>query len=681
MASLFEQDIRFLKGVGEKRTKLFYKLGASTIGDLLLLYPHSYEDFCNTYPISLAPIGTPCCIKAKVCSDIKKSRISASKTIYKLKVSDGFSMMNITFFNNPYVCSKLKYEKEFLFFGRVYAKSPLREMISPKFAEYSNNQTFKPIYRQISGLTSAQIEACVKNALALLPKDIKDPIPDDIREEYSLCSLEFAIKNIHFPKSNEDLNKAKRRLIFEELLTLQLGLSLLKQQKKAPNTNIILDDHLNEFTKLLKFSLTNSQVKVINECLDDMKSKDKSMNRLIQGDVGSGKTAVACAVAYSAIKNNMQVAFMAPTEILAKQHFKFISSLFMGTGINAELLTGSVKASKKRNIKTYLQSGAIDIIIGTHALLSEDVEFKNLGLVITDEQHRFGVSQRMCLSSKSVNPHILVMSATPIPRTLALILYGDLDISIIDELPSGRQPIDTFWIDSAKRIRAFNFIKKYIDQGRQAYIVCPLIDENDNSMISACDYYNELKDTHFKGYSLGLIHGKMNSFDKQVTMDSFLSGDIDILIATTVIEVGVDVPNANIMLIENAERFGLSQLHQLRGRVGRGKDKSFCIMISDSQNEETKRRLNTMTKTHDGFKIASEDLKLRGPGDFFGSKQHGLPDLKIADLMNDINTFTEVQKASKKILNEDPDLSSKKYKILLRQVTRLFNNVNNGGLN
>lgn len=681
MASLFEQDIKFLKGVGEKRTKLFYKLGVFTIGDLLLFYPHNYEDFCNTYPINLAPIDSTCCIKAKVCSDIQKNKISPSRTIYKLKVSDGFAMMNIIFFNNPYICNKLKHGKEFLFFGRIYSKGYSKEMISPKFVEYSNSQTFKPIYKQVAGLTSAQIETCVKNALDLLPKDIKDPIPNDIKKEYNLCSLEFAIKNIHFPKSNEDLNKAKNRLIFEELLILQLGLSLLKQQKKSPNKNIVINDYLNEFTKLLNFSLTNSQTKVINDCLCDMKSKDKSMNRLIQGDVGSGKTAVACAVAYAAIKNNMQVAFMAPTEILAEQHYKSILKLFAGTGINAELLTGSVKTSKKNKIKTYLKVGAIDIIIGTHALLSEDVEFKNLGLVITDEQHRFGVSQRMRLSSKSINPHIMVMSATPIPRTLALILYGDLDISIIDELPSGRQTIDTFWIDSSKRTRAYNFIKKNVDQGRQAYIVCPLIDDNDNNMASACDYYNELKDTQFKGYSLGLIHGKMNNAEKQATMNSFLSKNIDVLIATTVIEVGVDVPNASIMLIENAERFGLSQLHQLRGRVGRGQYKSFCIMVSDSQSEETKKRLNTMRSTHDGFKIANEDLKLRGPGDFFGYKQHGLPDLKIANLIKDINTFADVQNATKKILDEDPNLSSLKYKMLHRQVTRLFNNVNNGGLN
>lgn len=681
MASLFNKDIKFLKGVGARYTELFNKLGVSSVGALLFFFPRTYEDWSNPSTISSCPINEACCVKGIVASPVKKSIIRKGMTLYKLKICDNYSTMNITYFNNPFVSKALTEGKEFTFYGKVSYRNSKKEMNSPDFKNASLSYNLRPVYHSTQGLTSKKIEACVKNALKLLPETVNDPIPEDIREKYDLVDLKYAINNIHFPASNEELEKAKRRLIFEELLILQLGLLNLKYKSREKNSMKIEKGYLNEFQELLPFPLTNAQIKAVSDCINDMSKNTAVMNRLIQGDVGSGKTAVAAALAYTVYKNNMQTAIMAPTEILAEQHYNWFSSIFSQANIKTALLTGSTSSVQKREIKELLKKGEIDIIIGTHALLTDDVEFSSLCLAVTDEQHRFGVSQRAKLASKGKSPHMLIMSATPIPRTLGLIMYSDLDISILDELPAGRQEIDTFLIDSKKRHRAFNFIKSLINEGRQAYIVCPLVEESDSNLVSAQKYFEDLSSGTFKNVSVGLVHGKMSPNEKQSIMDSFNNKNISLLISTTVIEVGINNPNSVVMMIENAERFGLSQLHQLRGRVGRGSYKSYCIMVSDAQNEEALRRFKIMKDTNNGFKIADEDLKIRGPGDFFGQKQHGLPELKIANMMTDTNILIEAQSLSSKIIDEDPLLSSQKYRGLKAEINRLFSSVGEYGLN
>lgn len=676
MASLFEKDIQFLKGVGSKRKVLFEKLKVSTIGALLRLYPRNYEDWSNFYTnIAYAPINSPCCIKATVVSPVTEHFIRRGMTLYKLRVCDENNFdIHITFFNNNFVKSKLKIGEDFLFYGIIKRNYNKYEMISPSFMSASNSIHIRPIYPQTKGLNSKQIESAVKQAFLLLPDSIKDPIPDKIRKQYNLCNLDFAIKNIHFPSDKKNLEDARRRLVFEELFLLQTGLSCMKLNNRKRNNFKISQDYSDEFWGLLPFEPTVAQKRTVSECINDMASSS-SMQRLIQGDVGSGKTAVAAALCYSVIKSGFQAAFMAPTEILAEQHFNFFRKIFEPIGIKVELLTGATPKSKKRKIKDYLEVNAIDLIIGTHALLSDDVYFSKLGLVITDEQHRFGVNQRAKLASKGNKPHVAVMSATPIPRTLAMIIYSDLDISILDEMPPGRQAVDTFLISSEKRLRAYNFIKKLINEGKQAYIVCPLVDENDSNLLSAQQYALKIQNEFFKEYRIGLLHGKMNAHEKNYIMNEFSQHNIDILVSTTVIEVGVDVPNAVVMLIENAERFGLSQLHQLRGRVGRGKDKSYCILISDNKNQDTLKRLSIICKTNDGMKIANEDLKLRGPGDFIGERQHGLPDLHIAGLIKDINILNDSKNAALDILKLDPLLSFPQHSTLRAEINRLFGKI------
>lgn len=681
MASLFNKDIRFLKGVGARYTELFNKLGVSSIGALLFFFPRTYEDWSNPYTVSSCPINETCCVKGIVASPVKKSIIRKGMTLYRLKIFDNYSTINITYFNNPFISKVLTEGKEFIFYGKVVYRNSEKDMTSPTFKESSLSYNLHPVYHSTQGLTSKKIETCVKNALDLLPETVNDPIPEDIRKKYNLVGLKHAINNIHFPVSNEELSKAKRRLIFEELLILQLGLLNLKYKTREKNSMRIKQGYLNEFAKLLPFSLTNAQINAISDCIDDMSKDSTLMNRLVQGDVGSGKTAVAAALAYTVYKNNMQTAIMAPTEILAEQHYNWFSNVFSQTNIKIELLTGSTPVVKKREIKELLKQGKIDIVIGTHALLTDNVEFSALCLAVTDEQHRFGVSQRAKLASKGKAPHMLIMSATPIPRTLGLIMYSDLDISILDELPAGRQKIDTFLINSKKRNRAFNFIKSLINEGRQAYIVCPLVEKSDSNLVSAQKYFEDLSSGTFKNVKVGLVHGKMSPREKQCIMDSFNNKNISLLISTTVIEVGIDNPNSSVIMIENAERFGLSQLHQLRGRVGRGSYKSYCILVSDAQNEEALRRFNIMKDTNNGFKIADEDLKLRGPGDFFGQKQHGLPELKIANMMTDTSILIEAQSLSSKIIDKDPLLSSQKYKGLKAEINRLFSSIGKYGLN
>lgn len=666
-----DDNIKYLKGVGEKRSAQLAKLGIFTLRDLLTFYPRHYEDWTEIVSIKDAPFGKNVCIKAFAGTPCREHIIRKGMTLYKTEVSDGESILDITFFNNKYAALKIEQGKEYLFFGKISGKGYYRQMTSPQFEEVSETDRLRPIYPQTAGINSRMIEKLVKTAFEACDK-IEDPIPKEIRNAYCLLNLEGALKNIHFPENADMLSEARRRLIFEELFLLELGMMRLKEKNRSSTAFNMAKDYTKDFFSLLPFELTNAQKLAIAEGTADM-MKNIPMNRLLQGDVGSGKTAVCAALIYNCIKNGCQSALMAPTEVLAVQHFKTLSKMYENSGIRISLLTGSTPAAEKRRIKAELKEGKIDLVVGTHAIIQKDVKFKNLALAVTDEQHRFGVNQRGTLTSKGSNPHTLVMSATPIPRTLSLIIYGDLDLSILDEMPKGRQKIETFLVDSEKRERAYGYIKKHLCEGMQGYIVCPMVEENEETELAAATrLFDELSDGFFKGFKLGLLHGKMKSAEKKAVMDSFADGETQLLVSTTVIEVGIDVPNAVIMVIENAERFGLSQLHQLRGRIGRGAKKSTCIMISDAQNDDTVHRLKTLASTADGFKIADEDLKLRGPGDFFGSRQHGLPEMKIANMMTDGEAIRETHAAAVKLLKKNPALEGEEYALLRNSVNRLF---------
>ncbi|MDD3832336.1 MAG: ATP-dependent DNA helicase RecG [Oscillospiraceae bacterium] len=678
-----DMPIRFIKGVGERRSAQFARLGVNTAGDLLRFFPRDYEDWSKVMSIQEAPYHETCCVKGTALSKPVEYRVRKGLTLYKFSVSDGTTIMKVTLFNNKYAAAKIHAGEEYLFFGQVGGDFTHREMSSPMIEPVGDGQRIRPIYPQTEGLNTRFIETAMTRCLEMLDAELdNDPLPLTIRQTHELCTKRFALLNIHFPVDSKSLAIARRRLVFEELFILQLGLLRLKGRSRSSNTTLITKDNTGEFLSLLPFSLTRAQSRTLNECIKDMQG-NYPMNRLVQGDVGSGKTAVAAGAAFTVIKNGFQAALMAPTEILAEQHFRSLTSLLEKGGIRVGLLTGSQPAAEKRRTLEALAAGNIDLLVGTHAILSSGVEFNRLGLVVTDEQHRFGVAQRAMLAAKGANPHLLVMSATPIPRTLALIIYGDLDISVLDELPPGRQPIKTYAVRSDKRERAFNYLKTHVDQGRQAYIVCPLVESGEESdLASATEYADILSQGIFKGYSIGLLHGRVKATEKDRVMSSFVKNEISILVSTTVIEVGVDVPNAVIMVIENAERFGLAQLHQLRGRIGRGRHKSTCILISDAQNEEAVRRLKVLCSTNDGFKIADEDLKLRGPGDFFGSRQHGLRDLKIADLMGgDMPLFKTAQDAARELLTADPLLKQPQNHPLAQEISRLFEQVGEHGLN
>lgn len=677
-----DTDIKYLKGVGERRAAMLSRLGVSDVNALVRLYPRVYEDWSRIKSINEAQIGEICCIKGIVGSPVRKNLIRKGLTLYKTEITDGSGIMGITIFNSRFAAEKLTEGDEFLFFGRVGGNLYRKEMNSPEIEPAEGADRIRPIYPQTHGLNSKMIEKLVRTALTECRDELVDPIPLWLREKYCLMNLPDSLWNIHFPKSPDYLEEARRRLIFEELLILQLGLEKMRSQTQKNAGAIIERDFSEEYFSHLPFSPTGAQRRAVKEAMRDMMS-GRQMNRLLQGDVGSGKTAVAAALVYSAAKNSMQSALMAPTEVLSEQHYKTFLKLFDGCSINVELLTGSDTAAQKRRKKEALKAGEIDLLIGTHAIIQSDVEFKSLALVITDEQHRFGVEQRNALGEKGKNPHLYVMSATPIPRTLALIIYGELDISILDELPPGRQKIETYAVTSELRQRAYNYVKKHLDAGRQGYIICPLVDEgeSDTELASAVKYADELQRGDFRGYTVGLMHGKMKSADKKKVMESFSNGETQLLVSTTVIEVGVDVPNAVIMVIENAERFGLSQLHQLRGRIGRGQYKSTCILITDAKNDTAQRRMKVMETTTDGFKIADEDLKLRGPGEFFGSRQHGLPEMKIADMLKDRSTLEETQRAAKEIMTRDPELSSPESTALKNEIQRLFDAVGSAGMN
>lgn len=668
-----DSNIQFIKGVGEKRAKLFNSLGIFCVDSLIHFYPRKYEDWSASKNLEAVKSGETVSIKATLITPVKEAMIRRGLTLFKCKFSDGENVISVTIFNNKYLAKSLRIYEDYYLYGKIEKSLLNFSMNSPKIEKAENILAIQPVYPAKEKLTSRSISKIMKTALDELG-EIEETLDDEIMQKYSLISLDKAIKNIHFPNSADDYLPPRKRLIFEELLTLQLGLLKLKSNKKSETALVIKDDYSSEFEKLLPFNLTNAQKRTISECLQDMKSK-YPCNRLVQGDVGSGKTAVAASLIYSVIKNGYQATMMAPTEILATQHYESLLKILAPAGINIRLLTGSTPAKEKKEIKKALFDGEIDLIIGTHALIQNDVAFKNLALVITDEQHRFGVKQRAQLAEKGEDVHTIVMSATPIPRTLGLILYGDLDISILDELPPGRQEIRTDVVDSRYHKRLYKFIKDAIARGEQCYMVCPAVEENETNIKSAEELADELANGEFKGYNLGILHGKMKPKDKEAIMKSFASGKVSLLVATTVVEVGVDVPNATIMVIENAERFGLSTLHQLRGRVGRGNKKSYCVLVSDAKGETARERLMTMKKYSDGFKIADTDLKLRGPGDFFGSRQHGLPELKIADMVEDMDTLQNAQECAKSILRNDFSLSN--HPALKKQMNKMFEKIKN----
>ena len=675
---LLETNVKFVRGVGEKRAALFKKLGVTTVRDLLYFFPRRYEDWVNVTPISGLTPGQTACVRAALAYHPSQNRTHGGTVLTRLTLTDGTGLLPVIFFNNRYVLPQLSEETEYLFYGKVEENGEGRlSMASPKFLPAEGNAYFHPVYRQTEGLSSRAVSTVVKTALTLFETALAETLDEEKRKAYRLPDLPEALRRIHFPQDFSEVEQARRRLIYDELLVLQLG--LLTRGRREDETAVpVPDTALPEFLSRLPFSPTGAQTRSIRECLDDMAGM-RPMRRLLQGDVGSGKTAVAAALIFCAARAGLQSALMAPTEVLARQHYATFLKFYEGAGVKVALLTGSTGAKARREILAALKAGDVDLLIGTHAVITPDVEFSSLALAVTDEQHRFGVNQRGALSGKGQSPHVLVMSATPIPRTLSLIVYGDLDVSVLDEKPAGRQEIDTFAVDSSFRERICRFLKKQLDEGRQAYIVCPLAQEKDDedeeekqTRLNAEKYMKELSSDVFAGYRTALLHGKMRPKEKEAVMADFTEGRTQLLICTVVIEVGVDVPNATVIVIENAECFGLAQLHQLRGRVGRSDEKSYCILISDAKSEAAKERFAVMTGTNDGFEIAKKDLELRGPGDFFGQRQSGLPEMKIADLMTDSRVMYVAQSDAKKILEDDPGLEKEEHKELAAAVSRLF---------
>lgn len=639
-------SIRQLRGIGEARAKLFEKKNINTVEDLLYFFPRAYEDRTVILPIDELSDGIETCVSARVFSPVRETRIRKNMTIYSMKAADEGGVMSVIWYNNRFVKGQFRTGDEYIFYGKVTRNHGMWEMANPIYERPDKrNYTGRimPVYPLSANITQKAVQTASAQAMEYV-SGIKEYLPAEIRSEYSLAEIKYALKNMHYPSDMNDYDVARRRLAFEELYLLQLALlekkGVSQRVKKEPFKDI---ECRREFIKSLPFQLTGAQQRVIDEICSDFVC-GKLMARLVQGDVGSGKTAVAAAAMYVAVKNGFQTVIMAPTEILAAQHFETFSEFYKDSGIKILLLTGSSK--KKKEIYRRIAEGEADIIVGTHAVIQKDVIYKNLGLVVADEQHRFGVAQRAALANKGCNPHFLVMTATPIPRTLALILYGDLDISVLDEMPPGRKPVETYAVGEGMRARVNLFMEKHIKNGSQSYVVCPLIEETQNSDLTNAGDIAKKLEQRFPEFRVGLIHGKMRPKEKDEVMERFVKHEIDILVSTTVIEVGVNVPNSNIMIIENAERFGLSQLHQLRGRVGRGKEQAYCILFSKGGTQVTKKRLETMCKSNDGFYISEQDLKLRGPGDFFGTRQHGLPELKVANLFEDVELLKKAQEAA-----------------------------------
>ena len=774
-----------LPGVGPARARSLEKLGLRTVGDLLCYYPRDYEDRTKRYAIAQAPADTPVCVSAMVAETPRLSRIRKGLELTRVKVVDGSAAMTLTFFNQSYVRDALVPGQEYIFYGRVEGDRGGRQMTNPVF-EREDRARFTgrilPVYPLTAGVSNNLLAGLAQRAVEECACQVAETLPADLLEAHDLAPAEFSCRSIHFPQDFDALARAKRRLVFEELFTLSAGLALLRQRRSGGEGPAFPACDPADFYALLPFAPTEAQRRTISECAADLTS-GRPMNRLVQGDVGSGKTAVAAACAWMAFRSGWQAAMMAPTEILAEQHCRSLSALLAPAGMRVGLLTGSMRAGEKKRVYAALEAGEIDLVVGTHALLSGPVAFRRLGLVVADEQHRFGVEQRAALAAKAntpdcppeagrrlcgegrgdsvppaangmdgvpaaacrcgeveqrvalaakantpdcppeagrrlcgegrgnsvspavngmdgvptaacrcgeveqraalaakgekkIRPHVLVMSATPIPRTLALIIYGDLDVSVIDQLPPGRLPVKTVLVGESKRQRMYGFVREQIRQGRQAYIVCPAIETDPESAAAdlkrVVEYAEGLQKQVFPDLRVGLVHGRMKAKDKDAAMAAFARGETHILVSTTVVEVGVDVANATLMIVENADRYGLSQLHQLRGRVGRGEHQSWCVLVSDNRSPETRARLKVLVDTADGFRIAEEDLKLRGPGDFFGRRQHGLPALRMADLNTDTRVLKEARDAAAALLSADPDLSRPEHRPLLEKVRRLF---------
>ena len=680
-ASGLDREVRYIKGVGEARAKALNKLGLYRLRDLLGFFPRAYEDRTRFSPIMAAPLEEPVCIRALAAGEPTLTNVRRGMRLVKLRAVDESGSVDITWFNQVYVRDQIKQGETYIFYGRLSGTLTRRTMANPDFEpearEGVKTGRVLPRYHLSAGISNRVMMNCVRAALSAAGDSFPDALPEAVREKFALAQARYAYENIHFPADFGALELARRRLVFEELFVLGCAMGRLRSSRSAlPGIRVSAAD-AEAFYFKLPFAPTGAQRRAVSDALMDMAS-GRPMNRLVQGDVGSGKTLVACACAFAVCAAGFQAAFMAPTEILAEQHLSTLRGFLAPFGLRVEKLTGATTAKEKKVVKHALQSGEINVIVGTHALLTEDVAFSALALVITDEQHRFGVQQRGALSAKGGGgerpPHVLVMSATPIPRTLALMIYGDLDVSVIDELPPGRRKVDTFAVDESYRARLNGFIGKLAGEGRQVFVVCPMVEENeeyDPNLKSATEHAAALQKT-FPELRVGCIHGRMRPKEKDAVMSAVVAGEIDILASTTVIEVGVDVPNAALMVVENAERFGLSQLHQLRGRVGRGEHKSWCILVSEAKNEEAKARLRALCATNDGFKISEEDLRLRGPGDFFGSRQHGLPETHIADLGGDVRLLRTAQDAARELLAQDPGLSRPENAALAEQVARLF---------
>ena len=667
--------VTMLKGVGPAKAKQLENLNIFTLRDLICHFPRGYEDRTQLRTIDKLEPDVPACFKAMVMNTPRTSHIRKGLDLTKVQVADHTGRLNLTFFNNKYVSENLQYGREYVFYGAVSGDFIGYNMTNPIFESLDSppatTRRVMPIYPLTAGLTNAALLKLVRQALAICdaPPEI---LPESVRREYGILPAERAYLAIHEPQSMAEAEQAKKRLIFEEFFVFSAGLSLMRasraMKKSVPYENL----ELQPFLASLPFTLTGAQQRAIDHILADLQ-KGSPMNRLVQGDVGSGKTMVAAAAAYLAAVNGRQSALMAPTEILAEQHYHSLKKIFEPLGISMALLTGSMTAKEKRLTREALAEGQIQVVVGTHALITDATSFRNLGLVIADEQHRFGVAQRSRLSAKGEDVHLLVMSATPIPRTLALLMYGDLEVSILDELPPGRESVDTFLVNESYRPRINAFIRKHVSEGHQCFVVCPAVEENEDLGIKAATVWADtLQQAVFPDLRITLLHGQMKGIEKEMAMAGFARGEADVMVATTVIEVGVDVPNATLMVIEDADRFGLSQLHQLRGRVGRGKAKSFCILTSRNRNPETLQRLKAFSKTTDGFKIAEEDLKLRGPGDFFGSRQSGLPTFKVANLSYDLTTLKDAQKASAQWIDEFGDSDTPEAKALRDRIGDLF---------
>ena len=670
-------DIRYIKGIGEAKGKAFAKLGVRCVGDLLSDFPRAYEDRSKVLPIARLMEGESACVCAMITTEPELSRIRKGMELLRFRIADASGSMLVTYFNQAWMKNRLRRGDTYIFYGKVQVTGRTFAFTNPIFepeAEMGRvTGRIMPVYRLTGGISQRDMTQAVRRVLGEPGMTFPNALPERVERENRLCTARYAYENIHFPADMRALSLSRRRLVFEELFTLVCALSLVRGEGEVQPGIAVQPRDIAEFTATLPFTPTGAQLRAIADAAGDMTS-GRLMNRLIQGDVGSGKTLVAAALIWLAAGSGLQSAFMAPTELLAEQHFATLSGFLAPFGLKVVKLTGSMGAKAKRETLAALASGEAALAVGTHALISEGVEFRRLGLVVTDEQHRFGVAQRSALAGKGERAHVLVMSATPIPRTLALIIYGDLDVSLIDELPPGRQRVDTFAVTSSYRRRLNAFIAKLVGEGRQVFVVCPAIDADSEvpmDLVSAEEHTLELR-AALPGLRIECIHGRMKAKPRDEIMSRFAAGEVDVLVSTTVIEVGVDVPNAALMIIENAERFGLSQLHQLRGRVGRGRHKSYCVLVSDAKGADARERLAALTHIHDGFKIAEEDLRLRGPGDFFGARQHGLPELHIADLGADMDVLKTAQAAAQALLAEDPALIREENRPVRQAAERLL---------